>query len=483
LVLVVAGVLALFVPAVIAASRAGRPHHFAGLNRPGLANVGSFVAGNPKPDSTGAIGPRHFVQAVNSRFAVYKRKGLRRVSVLVANRFFHVTSLSAKFHDPQVAWDAQSRRWYASMFLNDGARGNALAFAWSKTADPSDLAGGWCTFRIHTGKLAPDYPMLGFDRKHLVVAANMGDLDRRQLRHARLWAIAKPTAKQRSCRRPAVKPFGKSRLRLADGNLATSLVPAKPVSASGGAWIFASDCIGTPKHNPCRRPDPRGRQFTVWHLTGSRASPRLVRAGAIHVRPYALASPVRQAGKKQRLLDAGDARFSQAVTNTDPTRGIGQAVWIQHTVRGSGGRSVIRWYELAPRRLAVIRSGTVAARRKWAIYGAISPTSRGNAALITYERAGGRTRPQIRARRLGPWGGARRGVRDLFLGGSSGHLSHCDGICPWGDYAAASADPRRPDVVWGTNQSMRRAPAHAKPLVRSFPWRTRNFAIPIPGGG
>ena len=316
--LVAAGVLALFVPAVIAASRAGRPHHFAGLNRPGLANVGSFVAGNPKPDSTGAIGPRHFVQAVNSRFAVYKRKGLRRVSVLVANRFFHVTSLSAKFHDPQVAWDAQSRRWYASMFLNDGARGNALAFAWSKTADPSDLAGGWCTFRIHTGKLAPDYPMLGFDRRHLVVAANMGDLDRRQLRHARLWAIAKPTTKQRSCRRPAVKPFGKARLRLADGNLATSLVPARPVSASGGAWIFASDCIGTPKHNPCRRPD-RARaavhclapdRFASLAAAGSRRSD--TRAPVCSAVPRPAGGEETEASRRGRrpLLPGGDEHRS-----------------------------------------------------------------------------------------------------------------------------------------------------------------------------
>jgi hypothetical protein len=467
-------------PAVMTAS--GEPHHVTGLNRPGLANVGDYDAGNAKPDSTGAIGPHHFVQAVNSRFAVYTRKGLRRVSVRVANPFFHVTSLSAKFHDPQIAWDAQSRHWYASMFLNDGARGNALAFAWSKSADPSDLTRGWCTFRIHTGKLGPDYPMLGFDRKHLVVAANMVDLDHRQLRHARLWAIAKPTAKQRSCRRPAIKSFGKARLHLADGNLATSLVPAKPVRPGGGAWIFASDCIGTVKQNPCRRRDPRGRRFTVWHLTGSRASPRLARDGAIHVRPYRLPTPVPQPGKKQTLLDPGDTRFSQAVANTDPTRGVGEAVWIQHTVRGPAGRSVIRWYELDPRRLAVIRSGTVAARGKWAIYGAISPTRRGNAVLINYERAGGHTRPQIRARRLGLWGGARRGVRDLFLGGSRGHLRHCEGICPYGDYASASADPRRPHIVWGTNQSIGRVPAHAKPLLRSFPWRTRNFAIPVRGG-
>lgn len=66
---------------------------------------------------------------------------------------------------------------------------------------------------------------------------------------------------------------------------------------------------------------------------------------------------------------------------------------------------------------------------------------------------------------------------EITLGRSDAPREDCEPppeICGWGDYAAATPDPRRRNVVWGSNMVMGPEQIGAPGLVH---WLTRNFAL------
>lgn len=471
--------LALFpVRATGRADTIGRAQIFRGLDRPGLAAKDNENFGVP-PDPTGAIGRRHYLEAVNSRLALFDASGLKQLRARDAYAFWGKSN-TGQVVDPQVVWDDGARRWYyAALFNGGGDNDNEILLAWSKSGDPANLEGGWCRMSISTGKLFDDFPKLGFSRNHILIGTNVADLGERRILFGRLWAIGKPAKGDASCTRPPIASFGSesSPLRQADGRPAFTLVPVNPVRPAGSAYVIAADCIDDSAGEPlCGQLDRRGRQITVWHVDGPPASPQLTRDGGIDVRSYKLPVPAPQPGAKT-TLDTSDTRLTQAVSAPDPTLRVSEAIWTQHTVDGPGGRSVVRWYELDPRRLSILRQGTIANRRNWVFNAAISPTSRGDGAVIDYNVAGGKQLPEIRARTRGPKD-AKSAMKGEVTLAKSVSPDTCDldpgEPCPWGDYAAATPDPRRANVVWGSNELLG-SPKHPGPLGSH--WRTQNFAI------
>jgi hypothetical protein len=115
---------------------------FRGVNAPGLSAADNESVGDP-PDPTGSVSRLHYVEVVNARIAVYERERLRRpVADMDATAFWGADQSIVV--DPQIAWDDRARRWYYVM-LRNRPNANSIFFAWSKSADPSDLEGGWCT--------------------------------------------------------------------------------------------------------------------------------------------------------------------------------------------------------------------------------------------------------------------------------------------------------------------------------------------------
>src|SRR3954452_10789844 len=132
-----------------------------GLNQPGLGATDNSAAnqGTP-PDTTGAIGHDHYVEFVNSKVGVYSRTNLGLVSSNDLDAF--VGRSGQDVFDPQIQWDQQAGRWLYVAVDVDSLNRNFLAFGWSKTADPSDLVGGWCRFALATDsgntRFLEDYP-------------------------------------------------------------------------------------------------------------------------------------------------------------------------------------------------------------------------------------------------------------------------------------------------------------------------------------
>jgi hypothetical protein len=466
--------------AITASGARSHTQLFHGLNAPGLAAAENRQIGIP-PDTTGSVGRTGYLESVNVRLGLFGRADLSRVQTRDGYSFWNRGANKGQVVDPQVAWDDGNRRWYASEDFN-GPNDNQLLLAWSKTEDPN-LDAGWCSMAIPTGKFFDDFEKLGFDDNHIVIGTNVADPGTRELLYSRLWVIAKPAAGDTTCAKLPFRSFGtkKHPLRGIDGHLAITPIPVVPVAPSGGAFVVAADCPGPPPSKPhepsCTSADPRSNQITVWRVHGPPDSPRLTRDGAVRIRRYAEPEPVPIPGG--RKLDPSDTRLTQAVSAPDPTRGGRLAIWTQHTVAGPRGRSVIRWYELDPNRLTLIRHGTISNRHNWVFNGAISPNADGDGVAIGYNLAGPHVLPQIRARsrELAISNGKFRDALVLGRSAAAPLRKRCvleKHTCPWGDYAAATADPLHPHVVWGSNELLL---SHRHRDRFGDNWGTRNFAL------
>lgn len=116
-----------------------------GANFPGIDNTDS---GFLPPDPTGAVGPNHYVQAVNSSIAIYSKTGDLLVGPVALGTFLGNASNSG---DPIILYDQLADRWIVSEFGN-GAQ--SLLFAVSETPDPT---GAYNLYEILNGQFE-DYP-------------------------------------------------------------------------------------------------------------------------------------------------------------------------------------------------------------------------------------------------------------------------------------------------------------------------------------
>ena len=445
-------------------------------NQPGLSAMGSTP-----PDSTGAIGPSHYVEMVNSQIGVYDRATLALNSQIDLDNF---VGRPTNFHcDPQILWDQQAGRWFYTALDCDGGSQNFLVFGWSKTASPTPLptsssAGNWCRFSQGTGSLIDDYPKLATNDGHMVIGSNV--FQGNSYVTARILAYEQPAAGDQSCAIPAGFSFGSpaSPLLSADGDVVFTPVPAQATDGGSNVYVTAADY---PEFGP-------ENQLMAWHVTGGGAGtpPSLVSDGNVNVASYNFPLNVPQPGSS-RVLDSMDTRLTQAVAMSDPDVSGAKGVWTQHTVDGPGTPSVVRWYELVPSLCngttcpgaALKQAGTVSHATHFVFNAAISPTRTGQDAVIHYNLGSGSLLAQIHAswHEAGMAAGATTG--DILIGTSAAaaqDFSCNPGPCRWGDYAGATPDPVSDDTVWGSNQ------VTASPSGNNPRWTTRNFSIRVFNG-
>jgi hypothetical protein len=437
-----------------------------GLNQPGLAATNNSAAnqGTP-PDTTGAIGPQHYLEFVNSKVGVYGRSNLGLLGSRDLDAF--VGRAGQDVFDPQIQWDQQGGRWLYVADDIDSIGRNFLAFGWSKTADPSDLTNGWCRFVVSTdmgSRFLEDYPKLGHDNLHILFGTN--STHGNSFFTAHVYSLPKPANGDASCATPTLSTFGSptTPLQTSDGDFAFTPVPANTADSAAAGYVIAAD-------SPFFVASPA--QIMAWHVGGTATSPALIADGNMNVSSFAFPANVPQPGSTQ-VIDSSDTRITQAVAHAEPAAG-GEAVWAQHTVDGPGGRAVVRWYELLPATLAVRQLGTISNSSRFVFNAAISPANDGSTAAVNYNTGSSSAFVDIRAQSriattaLGTMGG------EVTLGTSSAidQDFSCGGAtspCRWGDYAGASPDPLFAQLVWGSSQL--NGPTTTDPA-----WITRNFAI------
>jgi hypothetical protein len=440
---------------------------FNNLNQPGLSASDEGNGVTP-PDTTGAIGPNFYMEFVNQFVGVFDRNTLARVAALDLASFVGTPS-GLTPTDVQIQWDPQSNRWIYAL-IGFQTSNNYVLFGWTKTADPSSLPGGWCRYGVGTGSSLNDYPKLGHDANFITIGANVSSdtVPTYPFVTANIWAIPKPLAGDTSCSSPVSAWYFADATHLlhnADGSLAFTPVPANTADGSSPGYIVGA-------HDDSTAPQSK---VMVWHVA---AGPTLVADGDITVGTFSVPPSVPQPGTTY-LLDSLDGRLTQAVQLRDPSAGGVEAVWTQHTVAGASGRAVVRWDEFAPSTLTVLQEGEIGSATDHIFNGAISPSSAGNDAGVSYNRGSGSTLALIGVQTRGsstPLGQMDAG--EVVLGTSATFdqetlfQGNCTtNPCRWGDYSGASPDPSNAGVVWGSNQLV--GPA----FLGFAQWTTQNFAI------
>jgi len=134
----------------------------------------AFGSGSIPPDTMGAVGPDHFVEAINSSVAVYDKATGTRLSHVSLNSFFTVTVGPTTYprngsFDPRICFDRRSGRYLACVLERGAVSGtqNGVILAVSRTGDAT---GVWDKYFLDVGDPASggttfftDYDTLGTD--------------------------------------------------------------------------------------------------------------------------------------------------------------------------------------------------------------------------------------------------------------------------------------------------------------------------------
>lgn len=109
------------------------------------------------PDANGTAGPNHYMQTINSVYAIYSKTGTLVAGPTNLNLLFgSVTGATCNDGDPIVLYDEQADRWLVVEFSICGAN-DYMLFAVSQTNDPT---GSWHRYSFDVDDM-PDYEKIG----------------------------------------------------------------------------------------------------------------------------------------------------------------------------------------------------------------------------------------------------------------------------------------------------------------------------------
>ena len=154
-------------PNLVLAPAPAASHNFAGMSFGSSCTGGTCGAGLP-PDTNGDVGPNHYVQAVNSAFAIYNKSGTL-LAAFTENSLWAGTGSNRcngdAVGDPVVIYDSRANRWIlTNLAFAFDIFGNPVApyyecIAVSKTGDP--VSGGWTLYPIRTDTGVSGQPPVG----------------------------------------------------------------------------------------------------------------------------------------------------------------------------------------------------------------------------------------------------------------------------------------------------------------------------------
>ena len=120
------------------------------------------------PDCNGATGPNHYMQTVNTTYAIYNKSGTIVAGPTNMNLLFgSVTGATYNDGDPVILYDEQADRWFATEFSITGAN-DYMLFAVSTTNDPT---GTWYQYSFDVVDM-PDYEKVAVWRDGYYMGTN-----------------------------------------------------------------------------------------------------------------------------------------------------------------------------------------------------------------------------------------------------------------------------------------------------------------------
>ena len=151
--------------------------NFEGLSNEDNLTVYGFRVNPPDPD--GDVGPNHYVEMINLVLAVYDKQGNRLsgpTPIGAVWEGFAVEDCTDPSGDPIVLYDQLEDRWLLSQFTTRGLDDPSLPFyncvAISVTGDPT---GPYYRYAFTSGLFFPDYPKYGvWTNSYLLTSRDFG---------------------------------------------------------------------------------------------------------------------------------------------------------------------------------------------------------------------------------------------------------------------------------------------------------------------
>ena len=135
-----------------------------------LVNIDGQTSPYYPPDCNGTAGPNHYMQTINTTYAIYSKTGTLLAGPTNMNLLFgSVTGSNCNDGDPLILYDEQANRWLAVEFSLCGSNDRMLV-AVSTTSDPT---GTWYQYSFDVADM-PDYEKFGIWRDGYYMATNNG---------------------------------------------------------------------------------------------------------------------------------------------------------------------------------------------------------------------------------------------------------------------------------------------------------------------
>ncbi len=431
----------------------------------GVGNVNGVLP----PDTTGDVGPNHYVQMVNLSYAVYDKSGTLLLGPLDTNTIwsgFGGPCESTNDGDPIVTYDEAADRWMLSQFaVPGGSVGFHQCIAISQTPDPTGAFYRY-DFFYHQSRMN-DYPKFGIWPDGYYMTTN---------EFAPSFVGAGAVAFERD------KMLAGQPARMVYFHLGPDfggLLPADPegMAPPAGAPVpfvmFDDDAWGV---------SPTDR-LLMWDFKVDWNNPanstfgnNLAPNRFLETEPFdanmcnSARSCIPQPGTSARLDAIADRLMFRAAYRNF---GDHASLVLNHTVDVDGtDHAGLRWYELRTTASGwgIHQQGTYApdADHRWMASAAMDVA--GNIA-IGYTVSGATTSPSIRvAGRLSgdPLGELGQSERTMIAG--TGAQTHS--AARWGDYSTMSVDPTDGCTFWFTSEYTA--------SVSSADWHTRVGSVKFP---
>jgi hypothetical protein len=453
---------------------------------PSLTFEGLRNTDNPRlvapPDPVGDVGPNHYVEMVNTVFAVYDKQGNRLLGPSLLGSLwtgFPITDCSGNSGDPVVLYDQLEDRWLLTQFTSSGTNGlfyNCVAI--SQTGDPT---GAYYRYAFSAGQFFPDYPKYGvWTSSYLLTSRDFGPTVEYGIS---IYALEKNKMIAGNPNARAVKFF-----------LDSALVPLAQI----GDGLLPADVDGTRRpqdHVPAlivgTQDDNAGYGATfdalnVYELSVQwRAQPTAsLTLTQLPVAPFDSVFPCTPTARdcipqpgvdRSRYLDVLSYRQRPVHRLAYRNFGTYEALVTSQAVEARPGEAGLRWYEIrrTDGQLAVYQQSTFAPEdgvHRW--MGSMAMDWQGNIGLGYSVANGTDVFPGIRytGRLSGDAPGTMTLGEEVIINGTGAQLATNS---RWGDYTSMNVDPTDDCKLWYVNE-------YVQTTGLAF-WQTRIGSFTLPG--
>jgi hypothetical protein len=409
---------------------------------------GTFTVNSAPPDTVGDVGPNHYVQMVNTDFAIFNKSGTPIFGPVPSNTLwsgFGGGCQSNNDGDGTVLYDPIADRWVIAQF-SVSTTPFLECVAVSQTPDPT---GAWYRYAFQYTNF-PDYPKMGvwpdayYETFNMFNAAGTSYLGAQVCAYDRTKMLAGQAATQQcfstSTTYGGLLPADLDGSRLPPSGAPNFLLALGATNTTLAYWKFHVDWT-----------TPASTTFT---------GPSTI-AVASYSEACGGGTCVPQGGVSQQLDSLGDRlMFRLAYRNFSDH----EAVVANHSVTAGSGVGV-RWYEIrSPSTTPTLfQSGTYAPNSDFRWMGSLAMDQSGNIGL-GFSVSSSSLHPQVHytGRLTGdPAGTMTQGEGSILDGAGSQTGSS---LSRWGDYSGMSVDPSDDCTFWYTNEYI--------PSNGAFNWAT-----------